>query len=100
VRQDPAGHPGFVRGEPIYRWLLIPFTMDSAETDQEKQECLVKKDIQNLTRVLTPDNLNPDVMFAKKRGIRSCTPNFGSASGEGKGISDRLKRVPPPESQE
>jgi hypothetical protein len=72
--------------------------MDSAETDQEKQESLVKKDIRNLTRVLTPDNLNPEVMFAKKRGIRSCTPNLEPVAGEGQKIEDRLKRVPPPES--
>lgn len=77
--------------------------MDADGEDQkaeEDQEILVKKDIRHLTQVLTPDNLKPDVMFAKKRGIRSCAPNLENGSGEGQGVADRLKRVPLPEPQE
>jgi len=77
--------------------------MDAEEEDQkaqEEQEILVKKDIRHLTQVLTPDNLKPDVMFARKRGIRSCAPNLANGSAEGQGVADRLKRVPPPEPQE
>lgn len=43
------------------------------ETDKV-QELQVKKDLANLIRTLTSDNLNPSVMFTKTRGIRSCTP--------------------------
>ena len=79
--------------------------MDADEDDQdqkaqEDQEILVKKDIRHLTKVLTPDNLKPDVMFAKKRGIRSCAPSLETGSKEGQDVADRLKRVPPPEPQE
>ena len=62
------------------------------ETD-EAQELQVKKDLANLTRTLTPDNLNPSVMFARKRGIRSCTPAI-EKSGI---VAEQLKKVQMPE---
>lgn len=59
----------------------------------EDQELQVKKDLANLTRTLTSENLNPAVMFTKKRGIRSCTPEL-SHNGT---VAERLRRVQPPE---
>ncbi|HEX3001422.1 MAG TPA: hypothetical protein VHN82_03490 [Methanoregula sp.] len=60
-----------------------------------EEEPEIQKDIQHLTRTLTPDNLDAKVMFAKERGIRSCTPPFdGQKSGPG--VRERLKRVRPP----
>ena len=64
--------------------------------ESEEQEQQVKKDLQNLTRTLTGDNLNPDEMFSKKRGIRSCTPPFKSTHEKGHSVSERLKRILPP----
>jgi hypothetical protein len=64
-----------------------------AEEDQELQ---VKKDLAHLTRTLTSDNLNPSVMFTKKRGIRSCTPAIVQATENGT-VTERLKRVQMPE---
>ena len=65
--------------------------------EPEEQELQVKKDLQNLTRTLTGDNLNPEEMFSKKRGIRSCTPPFKSAHEPGHSVNERLKRVQTPE---
>ena len=62
----------------------------------EAQELQVKKDLANLTRTLTSDNLNPAVMFTKTRGIRSCTPTIETALESGN-VSERLKRVQVPE---
>ena len=64
-----------------------------AEEDQELQ---VKKDLAHLTRTLTSENLNPAVMFTKKRGIRSCTPAIEQATENGT-VTERLKRVQMPE---
>jgi hypothetical protein len=63
------------------------------ETD-EVQELQVKKDLANLTRTLTSDNLNPAVMFTRTRGIRSCTPAIEPL--ENGTVSERLKRVQMP----
>jgi hypothetical protein len=65
--------------------------------EPEEQELKVKKDLHNLTRTLTGDNLNPDEMFSEKRGIRSCTPPFKSAHETGQSVRERLKRVQTPE---
>jgi hypothetical protein len=65
------------------------------ETD-EAQELQVKKDLANLTRTLTSDNLNPAVMFTRNRGIRSCTPRIESLHENGT-VTERLKRVQIPE---
>ena len=65
--------------------------------EQKEQEQQVKKDLQNLTRRLTGDDLNPDEMFSEKRGIRSCTPPFKSAHETGQSVRERLKRVQTPE---
>jgi hypothetical protein len=64
------------------------------ETD-EVQELQVKKDLANLTRTLTSDNINPAAMFTRTRGIRSCTPALEPAM-EGGAVSQRLKRVQMP----
>ncbi|NLD57733.1 MAG: hypothetical protein GX651_06340 [Methanomicrobiales archaeon] len=66
--------------------------MEGAE-DRENQ---VKRDLANLTLVLKKDGLNPDVMFCCSRGIRSCTPVFGTTSKSSVSVSERLKRVRPP----
>jgi hypothetical protein len=65
--------------------------------EPEEQEYQVKKDLQNLTRKLTGENLNPDEMFSKKRGIRSCTPPLRGANETGHSVSEQLKRVQLPE---
>jgi hypothetical protein len=57
----------------------------------------VKRDLRHLDCSLTAENLNPDVMFSKKRGIRSCTPALSEDAAGGKVVHERLKRVPPPE---
>jgi hypothetical protein len=62
----------------------------------EAQKLQVKKDLANLTRTLTSENLNPSVMFTKNRGIRSCTPAIEMALENGT-VSERLKRVQMPE---
>lgn len=66
------------------------------ESDED-QELQVKKDLANLTRTLTSDNLNPAVIFTKKRGIRSCTPVIEEEKGRDSSVSERLKRVRIPE---
>jgi hypothetical protein len=63
--------------------------------EQDEQDLQVKKDLAHLSRTLTSENLNPDVMFARKRGIRSCAPALG-LHGNGT-VSERLKRVQLPE---
>jgi len=59
----------------------------------EDQELAVRNDIENLTRALKKDDLNPEIMFARSRGIRSCTPVFGTTSKSSVSVSERLKRV-------
>ena len=61
--------------------------------DGKEQEMQVEKDLRHLSTSLNGDNLKPDVMFAKERGIRSCTPPFEAAENE---VRERLKRVQPP----
>ena len=65
------------------------------ESDED-QDLQVKKDLANLTRTLTSENLNPAVMFTKNRGIRSCTPSIEPAQENGT-VSERLKKVQIPE---
>jgi hypothetical protein len=62
----------------------------------DDQELRVKRDLANLSRTLTPDNLNADLMFAKSRGIRACTPRFGTTSKSSVSVSEQLKRVQMP----
>jgi hypothetical protein len=64
--------------------------------EQDEQDLQVKKDLAHLSRILTSENLNPDIMFARKRGIRSCAPALGPAQGNGT-VTERLKRVQVPE---
>jgi hypothetical protein len=64
---------------------------------EEEQELQVKKDLAHLTRTLTSENLNPAVMFTKKRGIRSCTPAIGQATEQDSAVPGRLKKIQPPE---
>jgi len=59
----------------------------------EDQDIQVRRDLANLTRALKKDDLNPDVMFAGSRGIRSCTPQIGTTSKSSVSVSERLKRV-------
>jgi hypothetical protein len=77
----------------IYQPKNLLMIMDS----DEAQELQVKKDLANLTSTLNPENLNPAVMFTKKRGIRSCTPAIGQATEQDGSVSERLKRVRKPE---
>jgi len=65
--------------------------------EPEEQELQVKKDLHNLTMTLTGDNLDPDELFSKKRGIRACTPPFKSAHDTSHSVSERLKKVQSPE---
>jgi hypothetical protein len=62
----------------------------------DEQEIQMQKDIKYLTRTLVPDNLDADIMFAKGRGIRSCTPPFDTHPVNSKVVRERLKRVQPP----
>lgn len=65
------------------------------DTDED-QDLRVKKDLAHLTRTLTSDNINTDEIFAKKRGIRSCTPPFDTTDATAKSVSERLKRIKKP----
>jgi hypothetical protein len=62
----------------------------------DDQELQVQRDLANLTRALTPDNINPELMFAKSRGIRACTPRLGTTSKSSVSVSEQLKRIPMP----
>ena len=64
----------------------------------KEEQPAIQKDIKYLTRTLTPDNLDANVMFAKERGIRSCTPPFDAQKG-GAGVRERLKRVETPKEE-
>ncbi len=69
------------------QWLIM-------ETD-EAQEAQVKKDLANLTRTLTSENLNPAKMFSRERNIRSVTPV--NPRQDESSVPERLKRVQVPE---
>ncbi len=64
------------------------------ETDEAREQ-RVKKDLANLTRTLTSENLNPAEMFSKKRNIRSVTPV--NPRQDESTVPERLKRVQVPE---
>jgi len=61
--------------------------------DGKEQEMQVEKDLRHLSTSLNGENLKPEVMFAKERGIRSCTLPFDTPGIE---VRERLKRVQPP----
>lgn len=61
---------------------------------QKEQEAQVRDDLRHLSNSLHGNDLRPEVMFAKERNIRSCTPSFEKAEH---GVRERLKRVQPPE---
>ena len=65
----------------------------------EDQDIDVRKDLHHLTCTLTSEGIKPELMFAKKRGIRSCTPPLSSSASDTM-VNERLKRVPPPEAEE
>jgi len=65
-------------------------------TGAEDPELSVKQDLANLTRALKPDDLNPEMMFARARGIRSCTPTFGTTSKSSVSVAEQLRRVRAP----
>jgi len=73
--------------------LLIQMSMKS-EGDEDPE---VRRDLRHLTCSFTSDNLDPDVMFSRKRGIRSCTPPLSADKAGGQVVHERLRRVPPPE---
>jgi hypothetical protein len=62
----------------------------------DEQEIQVQRDLKHLTRTLTSENLNAEIMFSHKRGIRSCTPPFDALPGNGKAVQERLNRIQPP----
>lgn len=64
--------------------------------EQNDQGIRVEKDLKKLTRALTSENLDADLMFAPGRGIRACTPEIGTTSKSSISVSERLKRVRPP----
>ncbi len=59
----------------------------------EEQEIQVRRDLANLSRALTRENINTDLMFARTRGIRSCTPTFGTTSKSSVSVSEQLRRI-------
>jgi len=56
----------------------------------------VQNDLRHLISSLNGDNLNAEIMFATKRGIRSCTPPFEKFPGNDTSVRERLKRIQPP----
>lgn len=62
----------------------------------EEQDLTIKRDLANLTRALKKDDLDPAVMFARARGIRSVTPQFGTTSKSSVSVIEQLKRVKTP----
>lgn len=76
------------------KWMnMEPLQETEAGREQEIQ---VQKDLHHLSSSLNGENLNADIMFAKKRGIRSCAPPFDTHPGAGTAVRERLKRVQPP----
>lgn len=63
---------------------------------RKEQEVRVQDDLRHLSNSLHGNDLKPEVMFAKGRNIRSCTPSFEIAEH---GVRERLKRVQPPEEE-
>ena len=63
---------------------------------RDDQDLQIKKDLQDLTRALTADNLDIGVMFSPERGIRACIPPFESFALGGLFVRERLRRVRPP----
>jgi hypothetical protein len=61
--------------------------------DGKEQEMQVEKDLRHLSTSLNGENLKPEVIFVKERGILSCTPPFNTP---GIDVRERLKRVQPP----
>lgn len=61
-----------------------------------EQELRVQKDLHNLSSSLNGRDLSAEVMFAKQRGIRSCTPPFDTHPVNGAVVRERLNRVQPP----
>jgi hypothetical protein len=59
----------------------------------DDQDVQVRRDLANLSRALTRENINTDLMFARTRGIRSCTPQFGTTSKSSISVSEQLKRA-------
>jgi hypothetical protein len=68
---------------------------DELEALQE-QEIRVQKDLNHLSRFLNGRNLRVDIMFSRRRGIRSCLPAFETFSLCGVTVRERLSRVQAP----
>jgi hypothetical protein len=62
----------------------------------DTRDIQVKRDLQHLTRTLNAENLNAEILFSPKRGIRSCTPPFDSLPGNGMAVRERLSLIQPP----
>jgi hypothetical protein len=59
----------------------------------DDQKTRVNEDLSHITRSLTSEDLNPEEMFSKKRGIRACTPPIRETPADGGSVAERLKRV-------
>lgn len=59
----------------------------------KEQEIRVQKDLNHLSCFLNGRDIRVDIMFARKRGIRSCMPAFESFSLSGAAVRERLNRV-------
>jgi hypothetical protein len=70
------------------------YLMDMEPRDEHENQ--VKLDLQHLTRTLNAENLNAEIMFSPRRGIRSITPPFDSLPGNGTAVRERLGRIQPP----
>jgi hypothetical protein len=70
-------------------------SLQETEAGRE-QEIQVQKDLHHLSSSLNGEDLNAEIMFAKQRGIRSCTPPFDTHPGTDTTVRERLKRVQPP----
>lgn len=62
----------------------------------DERDIQVKRDLQHLTRTLNAENLNAEILFSQKRGIRSCIPPFDSLPGNGMPVRERLSLIQPP----
>ena len=65
----------------------------------DEQDIQVKRNLQHLIQTLNAENLNTEIIFSPKRGIRSCTPPFDSLPGNGMAVRERLNLIQPPPSE-
>lgn len=58
-----------------------------------------KEDLRRLRAALKKDGLDPDEMFAKRRGIRSVTPPFNGDDRTGGYVHQQIRRIKPPKTE-